>query len=282
MLGFFAMLVGNLSYCAYKYRDRLKAMLSSASDAAAAAAAAGGEEGDDEGDDDPGKGQGEGEGGPEEMLVDFMDNQFTKGLDDSDLLEVNPVMMYRMNQAKKRARAAAAAAKRGLSVEEADAENAGSASSAAVGSGRPGGLARLGFKLSKAGAQNEAKANQAKEIKGIEVFLSKELDIDVKHSETKNVTRAGEKGKDAFSIATSGEHLSNIGRVGGRRGSMLTATAAAAREQLKNTLNANPARFQPKPDESRGSRRGSAMDERYRQSMANQQAARASSVKVDM
>ena len=41
-----------------------------------------------------------------QLLNQFLDDTYTRGLDDSDQIAVNPVMTYKMNQAKKRARQA--------------------------------------------------------------------------------------------------------------------------------------------------------------------------------
>ena len=252
--GLFGALLGaNLIYVLWKYRARL--LGAGGKDAGKAAAAEAGAAGEDE---DAGKG--DKPGAPDEEddpVLEYLDLGFTKGLDDSDTLAVNPVMAFKMNGAKKRQRAAAAAAQLGLTPEEAAARTA-EQGSASVGSGRPGGLARLGFKLTK-GKGAEKEVNHGMEVKGIEMFLAREEDIDIKHTEVRKATAAGSKGGGLIDVATSSEHLSNLGRIGGRRGSAIAMTADAARKHLKHLK-------ETKGDVFPGSSSGGADDSAYRES----------------
>ena len=112
-LGAIAILLFELLYILVKYRGRLLALCvrgdggdAGGADAAAAAAAAGEDDGGDGGDEDGGKGKGEG-GDEEDPVADYLDHNYTKGLDDSETVAVSPVMLYKVNRAKKRAREAA-------------------------------------------------------------------------------------------------------------------------------------------------------------------------------
>ena len=66
-------------------------------------------------------------------------------------------------------------------------------------------------------------------------FLARDEDIDVRHYEAVTHHIAGEDSlhPNVLAMAMSKEHQSNIGRVGGRRGSTLVGTAQQARAQLK-------------------------------------------------
>ena len=246
-----------LVFGVWKMRKRLAAMMGAAAKAdfdALAAAAKGGEaeEADDE--DDEAEAAGE---SVEEVMNDFLDPSYTKGLDDNDLIDINPVMTYKMNQAKKRARAAARAAQMGS-----EGEGESSASTGGVKVGRPGGLSRLGWKLSSKGAKDAGQKNTASEVKGIEMFLSREEDIDVKHHDSRMTAVAGESAlkPSLMAVAMSNEHQSNIGRVGGRRGSTLAITAQQSRKQLQVLKTEKPELF---PSGSRAS----SGDQNYRNSV---------------
>jgi len=227
-----AIMAANLFYCLWKYRKKIGSLLNraAASKAAAAAASSGGNGENEDDDDDEGNAKGDIHV-EVDTIASFLDAGHHAGLDDSDMLEINPVMLYRMNMAKKKARAAARAAQLGVSEDElAAADNSGGGG----GTGRPGGLARLGFVLKKGGkGKDDDKKNMSKEVKGIEMFLAREEDINVRHDEEEHHTIAGSKGGSLMEIATSEDHTSNLGRFGGRRGSVIAAQAREARQQLK-------------------------------------------------
>ena len=245
--------------CYKKYKRYMDARGANAKDDGKAAGAA---DGEGEGEDADAGGEFNGEE-LNDPVADYLDLGYTKGLDDSNTLAINPVMTWKMNGAKKRQRAAARAAQLGLSVEEAAAQG-GDQGAAAAGSGRPGGLARLGFQLTK-GKGNDKEVNYALEVKGIEMFLSREEGIDVKHAEARKGTIAGDRGAGILDIATSTEHRSNLGRAGGRRGSVIAETAAAAREQLKVLKESKADMFQSIAPGA-GPSGGGASDAAYRES----------------
>jgi hypothetical protein len=246
--------------CYKKYKRYMDARGANAKDDGKAAGAA---DGEGEGEDADGDGGGFDGNEVNDPVADYLDLGYTKGLDDSNTLAINPVMTWKMNGAKKRQRAAARAAQLGLSAEEAAAQG-GDQGAAAAGSGRPGGLARLGFQLTK-GKGNDKEVNYALEVKGIEMFLSREEGIDVKHAEARKGTTAGDRGAGILDIATSTEHRSNLGRAGGRRGSVIAETAAAAREQLKVLKESKADMFQSIAPGA-GPSGGGASDAAYRES----------------
>lgn len=225
-------------FCLMKLFAKLKAMASAA--AAAEADAGAGDDGDD-GDDDEGDDGKNDSSEMDEVLNEFLDAGFTKGLDDSPDIDINPVMIYKMNQAKKRAREAARLA---AAAGEADAAASGGDGGGGGGGGKPGGLARLGWKLTKKG-QKEEKKNQSAEVKGIEMYLSREEDIDVKHHDVQTKKIAGDSvmKPGRMEIARSKEPKSNLGRVGGRRGSAMGTTAQVARRQLGELKETKPQLF---------------------------------------
>merc|ERR1719506_1021983 len=107
---------------------------------------------------------------PEENLGDaaaklkpFFDDQFTPGMDDHAELEVNPVMIYRMDFLKIQAKKEKDAKEKAEGKEK----KSGMASS---------GLARLKFEL-KANSNDKA-AGKQKQIKALELFLQKQEDVD--------------------------------------------------------------------------------------------------------
>ena len=55
------------------------------------------------------------------------------------------------------------------------------------------------------------------------MFLAREEDINVKHEEVIASTIAGTKKNALLEATTAQDHSSNLGRVGGRRGSMIAA-----------------------------------------------------------
>jgi len=271
-LGAIAILLFELLYILVKYRKRLLALCvrgdggdAGGADAAAAAAAAGEDDGGDGGDEDGGKGKGEGGGDEEEdPVADYLDHNYTKGLDDSETVAVSPVMLYKVNRAKKRAREAA----RQAALEGGgDGDGGGGGGGGGAGAGRPGGLARLGFKLTKGKAGAEKENNAGAELKVIEMYLAREEEIDTKHKEAAKATAAGEHGASLLEVAMATEHRSNIGRVGGRRGSLMGESAAMGRERLKNLSTSKPELFKPNPAAERTSAAARGADEEYRKSV---------------
>jgi len=252
-----------IGYALKKLRDRLAAM--AAGEKEDADAGADGDDGDDEGaegEDEAEKGE-----GADQVLNDFLDQGFTKGVDDSDQIDINPVMTYKMNQAKKRQAQIKRAQSLGMTVEEMMAQEAsGVSTGGGGGEGKPGALKRLGFTLKKKkkGAEkDDEKKNVGIEIKGIEMYLARDLEIDTKHEEREEHHLAGQNAMNPglLAIATSGEHVSNLGRVGGRRGSTLGATAQKGRQQLAALKESKPDLFKPRrPSGSSGGRASSQMD----------------------
>lgn len=245
-----------IGFCAYKLRKRLASAATAADDSGADG---GGDEEDDDADGDKGDIEGE----VSEVLNDFMDSAYTRGLDDHSNLEINCVMMYRMQQAKKRAREAARSAALAAAAEGLEGEQGDAGGGASGGTGRPGGLSRLGWKLTKKGAKEDDRRNMAMEVKGIEMYLSREEDIDTKHGDSgfRNTAGAGAINPGLLAVAMSKEHQSNLGRIGGRRASTIAKTAQEARQQLQVLKDTKPDLFAVKS--------GSANDQAYRNSVIN-------------
>ena len=162
-------------------------------------------------------------------------------------------MVYNMNKAKKAARLAARAAQLGMSVEEMESGGGGAAAASGGGGGgggRPGGLVRLGWKLGKKGAKgakDEDRRNMAMEVKGIEMYLKRDLDIDVDSkkdagAEKKTAGMAASK-PSLLQIANSADHKSNIGRVGGERGENIAVAASHARRSLAAAKDLQPDKY---------------------------------------
>jgi len=254
-----------------KYAKRLGALVG-----AAKASSATGDASKRVDEDNDGNGQAKSSEGDGEILSDFFDSGYTHGLDDSDTLEINPVMMYKMNQAKRRQREAARAAQLGLTPEQAMEQAAGGATAGGGGGGggRPGGLARLGFKL-KGKGKDDDKRNMSKEIKGIEMYLSREEDIDVKHEATSRVTAAGSGGRSVLDVAKSKDHTSNLGRLGGRRGSIIAGIAHDARAQLGQIREARPEFFAKNVA-------AAGRDAAFRKSVIGRSSTRSSQVRISL
>jgi len=118
------------------------------------------------------------------------------------------------------------------------------------------------------GAKEEEGRNVGIEIKGIEMYLSRDLDIDVRHEDREEHHYAGQAAinPSLLSIAMSKDHKSNLGRVGGTRGSVLHATAQAGRQQLAGMKVTKPDLFVPRRGSSSRGSTASEADVRYRQS----------------
>ena len=132
-------------------------------------------------------------------LLEFLNDANTPGLDDSPDMKVNPVLMYVIEREKKleKARAEAEAAAEG------DGEGAAKETSAAANDGpkkdfKVSATKRLGWSLSKDAV---VAADTTKQLKNVEAYLSKSLDIDVKKTAIVRATKAGEKTHNALEVA---------------------------------------------------------------------------------
>ena len=99
--------------------------------------------------------------------------------------------------------------------------------------------------MSKKGDKDAAGRNMAMEVKGIETYLSREgFDTKAKKAEEHHVAGAAAMRPDLVRVANSTTHESNLGRVGGRRGSATVVTTKAARRQLAEMRARRPELFQ--------------------------------------
>jgi len=113
------------------------------------------------------------------------------------------------------------------------------------------------------------------------MYLSKDLDIDVRHEEREEHHYAGQDvtSPSLLSVAMSTDHKSNLGRIGGERGSIIHNAASAGRKQLGELKASKPDLFVCKRRTSSGTSRSST-DAAYRKSQIT--AARGSAANVDV
>ena len=168
----------------------------------------GGEDGNAEMDlEDPGK-----------AIEAFLDSQFTPGMDDSPDLEVNPVMLFRIEAGKKRA-ASAKANRRASRM---------SVCGGGAKTGQPGALSKLGWSMAAAAA---AGADRAKQVKTVEAYLQRAEDVDVRKKAAKRLTVAGKSSMNVYMVAEA-TGKKQVARIGGRRASCMAGAAHMSRMQL--------------------------------------------------
>ena len=165
-------------------------------------------------------------------LLEFLNAASTPGMDDHEDLKVNPVLLYVIEREKKleKARAEAEAAAEGDGEGGGAAETSVKADDGLKRDFKVSATKRLGWSLSKDAA---VAADTTKQVKNIEAYLSKSLDIDVKKTAMIRSTHAGEKTHNAM-------HASELAAIA-NRGSASDdfkkqhefASAEAARSQLR-------------------------------------------------
>ena len=118
---------------------------------------------------------------PAKKLEKFMDSQFTPGLDDAPDIEMNPVLVHKIQAAK-------------------DAEKKRKKNTP-TGSGKSGGLARLKLNIVEKKQEGGGKSQAAKTV---ENWLSAQEGVDVTEQRYKKTTEAGKKGISALQAAQMG------------------------------------------------------------------------------
>lgn len=233
---FALVLLANLAYFAYKrWKDMKEADADDDDDDDEPQILATEGEGEDEGDDD---GEGEDDDGGTDgdplnesglNLLKFLNTQMTPGLDDSPDMKVNPVLMYCIERMKKeeKQRAEAEAAEDGEEVAQ---STAAAADDAPKGDAKVSAIKRLGWSLSKDAA---VQADTTKQIKNIEQFLAKSLDIDVKKSNMTRAVKAGERTHNALEVSRLAMLHSQDKQSGAVKSEASAETAQLARAQLK-------------------------------------------------
>lgn len=113
-------------------------------------------------------------------------------MDDADDINVNPVLLFKIDTAKRKARSR----KR--------------AKIAATGAGNvSGGLKRLGFSMEP--TQKEVAMGKAKNMMDVEKFLQGQQGVDVQEGAAKKQTVAGKKKVNVVAAATMAGNSNNLG-----------------------------------------------------------------------
>ena len=165
-------------------------------------------------------------------MLHFLNTQMVPGMDDSPDMKVNPVLMYVIDKKKReeklQAELEAAAEEEGEDVMSVDTMNK---YDQAIGSGKVSAIKRLGWKLSKDAA---VQADTTKQIKNIEAYLQKSLNIDVRKGTMKKATRAGEATRNpVHASALAAEQNLGTGHYGRARKARTTQAAELSRTQLR-------------------------------------------------
>jgi hypothetical protein len=159
-------------------RERLKAMADAASAAAEAEKPEAAEDDEEEKEEES----------HADLVNSFLDNMLVKGIDDSEELEINPVLKY-VVQEEKRAAARAAAERAGAT--------GGPASPQA---GVPGAIAKLNLRSHN--KVSDDADERKKQKKTIEIYLSKRFEADVSYATAPAKHLAGSDKITAFEMAT--------------------------------------------------------------------------------
>jgi len=128
-------------------------------------------------------------------LDEFLNTMMTPGMDDSPDMKINPVMYYCVERAKREEKLRA--------EEEALAEGDGGQAKKdekkddepAAPEHKVSAIKRLGWSLSKDAA---VAADGMKQVKNVEAYLSKSLDVDVRKTPLVRATKAGAKTANAL------------------------------------------------------------------------------------
>jgi len=162
-------------------------------------------------------------------LVEFLNTQMTPGLDDSPDMKVNPVLMYVVERMKKeeKLKAEQQALLDGDGDEEKKVEKKADEPAA---DHKVSAIKRLGWSLSKDAA---IAADGTKQLKNVEAFLSKSMDIDVRKTALVRATHAGERSHNALEVARMAKLHAMDKETENWKHEQNTHAAEVARAQLK-------------------------------------------------
>lgn len=188
-------------------------------------------------------------------LDDFINNDNVPGLDDHPDLEFSPVFMYKIKVAKEEARKEMRRQQLLTEGYDPDQMDEADASAAAVGSTKQNALATLieaGARVTpiaaSQGAEAKVREDRRRQIKTIETYLNKNLELDTtKKSLQDQKTAYSSKGKKYLS-ALDAARLTTIKRAGNssdeRSLTVATTYAKAGRNQLRDLMVRDPKKFQ--------------------------------------
>lgn len=128
-----------------------------------------------------------GDGDGEKRVAKFMDSEFTPGLDDADDVAVNPVLMFQIEEAKRKEKRAKM---KRVKVNPACMH-------------RSGGLARLKLDIDP-NKGDQAKGGKAKNVRDVEEFLAKTQGIDVAETRKGKNKVAGKGGRSVMQAVRVG------------------------------------------------------------------------------
>ena len=163
-------------------------------------------------------------------MLHFLNATMVPGMDDSPEMKVNPVLMYVIERKKREE-------KLRLEMEAAEEDGGGgSAAEAAKDEGpKEGGKAsaikRLGWNLSKDAA---VQADTTKQLKNIEAFLQKSMEIDIRKAPMKATTRAGAATRNPIHASALAAMELRKKASGSGKKAQSVLSAELARAQLKN------------------------------------------------
>jgi len=234
------------------------------------------EPGDDDGKDDNENVAGDEEEDVEDVINHFLNREPVSGLDDHPELELSPVLMYQIKQAKAAKRAEMYAnqlREEGLTEEEIESRMAGGDAGVALPAGKPNAFsilimagARVTPAADKGSSDQQLIQERRRQARTIDMFLAKERQIDTSKeavARDKHILGPGQQGKmSALQMAQQTKDVP-IGGSEGARSQDIILQATRGRNLLRARKSSLTYKYvrPPKEEQEKKQRGGVQLDE---------------------